>query len=181
MYSGFFSVIEMWTAWLELRNRCPSDPGNQDNLWMHYGGGIWNIKVVYYYIIWTDNWSTLPEVNTRRQDDKYPMIKVLRGCNLKLSLHSVNSVLILYRTGNMQSAILLSFAISFVPTAMWASMYPPANSLLYQSIPYITSMVWNYKKKWVERMETPLAANGWYFKKENVKCTTSESEEDVSK
>ncbi len=33
------------------------------------------------------------------------MIKVLQGCILKLSLHSVNSVLIIYRTGNMQSAL----------------------------------------------------------------------------
>ncbi len=41
------------------------------------------------------------------------MIKVLWGCILKLSLHSVNLVLILYRTGNMQSAILLLFVASF--------------------------------------------------------------------
>ncbi len=37
------------------------------------------------------------------------MIKVLQGCILKLLLHSVNSVPILYWTGNMLSAILLSF------------------------------------------------------------------------
>ncbi len=53
-----------------------------------------------------------PEANTQWQEGKYPMIKVLWGCILKLSLHSVNSVLILYRTGNMQSAILLSFVAS---------------------------------------------------------------------
>ncbi len=29
-------------------------------------------------------------------------------------------------------------------------------------------------------METRLAANGWYFEKENVKCTVSESVDDVS-
>ncbi len=29
-------------------------------------------------------------------------------------------------------------------------------------------------------MEACLAANGWYFEKENVKCTASESEDDVS-
>ncbi len=46
------------------------------------------------------------------KEGKCPMIKVLQGCILKLLLHSVNSVLILYRTGVMQSAILLSFAIS---------------------------------------------------------------------
>ncbi len=50
----------------------------------------------------------LPEANTRRQKGRYPMIKVLQGI-LKLLLHSVNSVSILYRTGNMQSAILLLF------------------------------------------------------------------------
>ncbi len=54
----------------------------------------------------------LPEVYTQRQEGKYAIIKVLRGCTLKLSLYSVNSVLILYRTGNMQSAILLSFVSS---------------------------------------------------------------------
>ncbi len=40
------------------------------------------------------------------------MIKVSQGCILKLLLHSVNSELILYRTGNMQSAILSSFVAS---------------------------------------------------------------------
>ncbi len=39
-------------------------------------------------------------------------IKVLQCCTLKLLLQSVNSVIILYRTGNMQSAILLSFIAS---------------------------------------------------------------------
>ncbi len=39
-------------------------------------------------------------------------IKVLQGCILKLSSHSINSVLILYRPGNRQSAILLSFVAS---------------------------------------------------------------------
>ncbi len=40
------------------------------------------------------------------------MIKVLQGCILKVSLYSVNTVLMLYRAGNMQSAILLSFVAS---------------------------------------------------------------------
>ncbi len=106
----------------------------------------------------------LPGANTQRQEGKYPTIKVLQGCILKLSLNSVNSVPILYRTGNMQSAILLSFVASsviitfsqfiahplqnrqyaichtfiicrlFFPTTIWASIYPPTNALLYQSI-----------------------------------------------
>ncbi len=70
------------------------------------------IDVIYYYVIQTDNGSMLPEANTARQEGKYPMIKVLHGCILKLLLHSINSVFILYRTGNMQSAIFLSFAAS---------------------------------------------------------------------
>ncbi len=47
-----------------------------------------NVDIIYYYVIWTDNGSML------------------------LLLHSVDSVPILYRTGNMQSAILLSFVTS---------------------------------------------------------------------
>ncbi len=98
------------------------------------------VDVIYYYVIWSEKGSTLPEANTRRQRGKYPMIK-LRGCILKLSLYSVNSVLILYRTGNMQSAILLSFVTSS-STALQASIYPPADALLYQSIQSsITSIV----------------------------------------
>ncbi len=34
-------------------------------------------------------------------------------------------------------------------------------------------------KKWAERIEACLAANGWYFKKENDKCMDSESEDDA--
>ncbi len=32
----------------------------------------------------------------------------------------------------------------------------------------------NILKKWVERMKSCLAANGWYFEKESVKCTVLE-------
>ncbi len=68
-------------------------------------GSRWDasIEVIYYYIIWTDNGSRLLEAYARRQEEKYPMIKILQDCILKLSLYSVNSVLLLYRTGNMQS------------------------------------------------------------------------------
>ncbi len=31
-----------------------------------------------------------------------------------------------------------------------------------------------------QRMEAVLAANGWYFETENVKCTTLENEDDTS-
>ncbi len=88
------------------------------------------IDVIYCYVIWTDNGSTLPEASTWRQEGKYPMIKVLHGCVLKLSLHSVNSVLILYRTGNIQSVILVSFI------AMRATIYPLTDALFYIS-PYV--------------------------------------------
>ncbi len=78
------------------------------------------------FVIWTDNGSILPEANIRRQEGKYPMIKVLHGCILTLSLHSVNLVFILYRTGNMQSAILLSFAASSsLPPCGLQSTHPP--------------------------------------------------------
>ncbi len=83
------------------------------------------IDVIYYYVIWTDNGSTLPEAITRRQEGKYPMIEVLLGCIFKLSLYAVNSVLILCRTGNMQSAILLSFvAFSSPPPCGLQSTHP---------------------------------------------------------
>ncbi len=63
------------------------------------------------------------------------MIKVLRGCILKLSLHSVNSVPILYRTGNMQSAILLSFVVSSsIPPCRLQSTLPQMPCYI---IPYI--------------------------------------------
>ncbi len=81
------------------------------------------IDVIYYYVIWTDNGSALPDANTWRHEGKYPMIKVLQSCILKLSLHSVNSVLILYRTGNIQSAILFIRRL-FLRATMWASIYP---------------------------------------------------------
>ncbi len=67
---------------------------------------VTTIDFKYYDVIWIDNGSTLPEADTWRPEGKYLMIKVLQSCILKLSLHSVNSVLVLYRTGNMQSAIL---------------------------------------------------------------------------
>ncbi len=75
------------------------------------------IDIIYYYVIWTDNASMLLEANTRRQEGKYPTIKVMQSYIFKLLSHSVNSVPILYRTGNMQSAILLSFVTSsFLPS-----------------------------------------------------------------
>ncbi len=64
------------------------------------------IDVIYYRVIWTDSGSMLPEASTQRQEGKYPPIKVLQCCILKFLLHSFNSVPILYRIGNMQSAIL---------------------------------------------------------------------------
>ncbi len=67
--------------------------------------------VIYYYVIWTDSGNMLPEANTRKQEGRHPAIKVLQGCILKLLLHFVNSVPILYRKGNMQSPIFLSFVV----------------------------------------------------------------------
>ncbi len=93
------------------------------------------MDLIYYYIIWIDNRSKLLEADTRWQEGKYPMIKVLQGCILKLSLHSHNTVLILYRTGNMQSAILLSFIAS-------SSLPPCGLQLTHPLIPsYISPYV----------------------------------------
>ncbi len=81
----------------------------------------------------------LPETNTRRQEGKYPTIKVLQGCILKLLLHSVNSVAILGRTGNMQSAILLSFvASSSLPPCELQSTHP---QMPYYISPYVVYKV----------------------------------------
>ncbi len=91
------------------------------------------------YIIWTDNGRTFPEANTQRQEGKYPMIKALQGCILKLLLYLVNSVLILYRT--MQSAILLSFvASSSLPPCRLQSTHPPMSSYIS---PYAVYKVWS--------------------------------------
>ncbi len=49
-----------------------------------------DIDVIYYSIIWTDNGSTLPKANTWKQEVKYPMIKVLLGCNSKLLLNRIH-------------------------------------------------------------------------------------------
>ncbi len=100
------------------------------------------IDIIYYYIIWTDNRGTVPEANTRRPERIYPMIKVLWGCVLKLSLYLVNSALILYRTGNMQPAILLSFVIfSSLPPCGLQSTHPP---MLYYVSPYVVYNVYGY-------------------------------------
>ncbi len=67
----------------------------------------------------------LPKADIQRQEGKYSTIKVLQGYVLKLLLHSVNSVPILYRTGNMQSAILLSLvASSSLPLCGLQSTHP---------------------------------------------------------
>ncbi len=97
------------------------------------------IDVLHYYVIWTDNRSRLLKADTRKQEDKYPMIKVLLGSIMKLRLYSVNTELIYYRTGNMQSAIHLSFVAS--------SSLPPCGLLSIHLLmpcyisPYVTFML----------------------------------------
>ncbi len=53
----------------------------------------------------------LPEANTQRQGE-ISTDKSIAGLHPKLLLHLDNSVPALYKTGNMQSAILLSFVAS---------------------------------------------------------------------
>ncbi len=63
--------------------------------------------------------------------------KVLQGCILKLLLHSVNSGLILYRIGNMQSAILLSFvASSSLPPGRLLCTHPPMSCCISPYVIY---------------------------------------------
>ncbi len=94
-------------------------------------------NVIYCYVKWTNNRGTVPEANTRRQEGKYLTIKILRGCLLKLSLYLVNSVLILYRTGNMQFAILLSLVASssLLPCEL-QSTHPPMSCYISPYIAY---------------------------------------------
>ncbi len=102
--------------------------------------GTMTPKTLYYYVIWADNGSMLPEANTRKPEGKYPVIKVLQGCILKLLVHSVNSVLIPYRTGNMQSAILLSFVASpSLPPCGLQSTHP---LMSYYISPYVVYNVY---------------------------------------
>ncbi len=110
------------------------------------------IDVIYYSVIWTDNESILPEADTEWQEGKYTMIRVLQGCILKLSLHSVNSVLIPCGTGNMQSAILLSFVTSssLLPCGL-QSTNPPMPYYISPSIVY-NVYAENPLREWVPGM-----------------------------
>ncbi len=101
-----------------------------------------DIDVIYYYVIWTDNGSTLPEANARRQEGKYPMIKYHRVASLVIIIFSQFSA---HPLQDRQYAICHTFIIHplFLLSSIWASTYPSTDALLYQSIcsRYITSMV----------------------------------------
>ncbi len=114
------------------------------------------IDVIYYYVIWTDNESTLSEGNTRRQEGKFPVIKVLQGCISQL-LHSVNSVLILYRTANMQSAIPLSFitSSSLLPCGL-QSTHPPMSCYIS---PYVVYNIYGFPSVLQQLMSQVLTFN----------------------
>ncbi len=91
------------------------------------------IDVIYYYIIWTDGGSMLPEANTLRQEGKYPTMKVLQGCIL--SYYYIQSIQCPSITG--QAICNLPYFYSIVASsslAMWALFYQPADAMLYQSI-----------------------------------------------
>ncbi len=127
---------EKWSMEDDARTNCYS--ATIDNTSMV----ILGIDIIYYYVIWTDNGSRLLEADTRRQEGKYPMIKVLQGCILKLSLYSVNTAFIHYGTGNMQSAILLSFiASSSLPPCGLQSTHPQVSCYIS---PYVVYYVYGY-------------------------------------
>ncbi len=90
------------------------------------------------------------------------MIKVLQGWILKFSLHSVNSVLILFRTGNIPSAILLSFvASSSQLLCELQSTHWPMPCYISPYVVYITSIAqirtqcWKkFKKYWFSKKKS---------------------------
>ncbi len=82
-----------------------------------------SIDVIYYYVIWTDKGVCYLKRTLIGKRGNI-QVKVLQCCICEL-LHSVNSVPILYRTGNMQSAILLSFVTtSSLPPCGLQSNHP---------------------------------------------------------
>ncbi len=98
-------------------------------------GGYYRRYILLHNMDWYGSMS--PEANTPRQEGKYPPIKVLQDCILKLLLHSVTfSQFSAHPLQDRQYAICHNFIIHrlFLPTTMWASIYPHANTLLYQSI-----------------------------------------------
>ncbi len=131
-----------------LKNKIIFNENNTDSRKsIHHN--VTTIDVIYYYIIWTDSGGMLPDANTQRQEGKYQTIKVLQGCILKLLLHSVNSAPILYRTGNMQFAILLSFvAFSSLPPCGLQSTYPWMPCYIS---PYVVYNVYSYNRPQCQR------------------------------
>ncbi len=69
----------------------------------------------------------LLETNTQRQEGKYPTIRILHCSILKLLFSQFSA----RPLQDKQCAICHTFIIRrlFLPTAMWASIYPPADAL----------------------------------------------------
>ncbi len=111
----------------------------------------------------------LPAADSWMLEGKYPMIKVLRGCILKLMLIICrignmqfailllfvvcsSLMLIICRIGNMQFAILLSFVVcSTLPPRALQFTHPPIPS--YQSI-----RLWDHLvvHKWISDKQSPV-------------------------
>ncbi len=112
----------------------------------------------------------LPEANTPRQEGKYPTMKVLQSCILKLLLHSVNSKPILYRIGNMQSAILRSFvATSFLPPCGLQSIH---SRVPCYSRPYIVHSMSNKFQNKISKKKT----NGAICRRTQEPCSQNANE-----
>ncbi len=95
------------------------------------------IDVIYYYVIWTDNGSMLPETNVRRQEGEISNDKSIAGLHPQVIITFSQFRAILYRTGNTQFAILLSFvASSSLSPCGLQSTHPPVPSYISPYVVY---------------------------------------------
>ncbi len=92
------------------------------------------IDDIYYYVIWTDNRSRLFEADTQEARGEISNDKSIAGFHPEVIV--IFSQYSAYPLQDREYAICNTFIIRrlFLPIAMWASIYPPADALLYQSI-----------------------------------------------
>ncbi len=95
------------------------------------------IDIIYYYVIWTDNGSRLLEGDTRGARGEIYNDKSIAGLHPEIIF--IFSQYSVYLLQDRQYAICNTFNICrlFLFTAMWASIYPPTDALLYQSMLWV--------------------------------------------